>query len=315
MNDKFISLSNRIAKNYKHLRKMMHKSQIEAYRIYDRDLPEFPFAIDIYANHLHIQEYDTGWKISEQDYQEWIDNVIQAVCAASNIDIKNIHLKKRSRQRGTLQYEKQNINSADFVVMENNLRFFINLDTYLDSGLFLDHRNLRSHIKKESAGKRFLNLFAYTGSFTVYAVAGGAIYSETVDLSNTYLDWAKRNFILNNINDENHCVIRQDVFVYLQNAIAEKKKFDLIVMDPPTFSNSKKMTDILDIQRDHIKLIEQAMQLLDFDGILYFSNNLRTFVLDKSIMQKYLVTDISLKTIPNDFRNKKIHYCWKIKHR
>ena len=315
MNDKFISLSNRIAKNYKHLRKMMQKANIDAYRIYDRDLPEFPFAIDIYANHLHIQEYDTGWKISEQDYQEWIDNVIQAVCAVSNIDIKNIHLKKRSRQRGTLQYEKQNINSADFVVMENNLRFFINLDTYLDSGLFLDHRNLRSHIKKESAGKRFLNLFAYTGSFTVYAVAGGAIYSETVDLSNTYLDWAKRNFILNNINDENHCVIRQDVFVYLQNAIAEKKKFDLIVMDPPTFSNSKKMTDILDIQRDHIKLIEQAMQLLDFDGILYFSNNLRTFVLDKSIMQKYLVTDISLKTIPNDFRNKKIHYCWKIKHR
>lgn len=315
MNDKFISLSNRIAKNYKHLRKMMQKSQIEAYRIYDRDLPEFPFAIDIYANHLHIQEYDTGWKISEQDYQEWIDNIIQAVCMTTDIDTKNIHLKKRSRQRGIAQYEKQNINGDNFIVKENGLCFLVNLDNYLDTGLFLDHRNLRAHIQKESAGKRFLNLFAYTGSFTVYASAGGAIYSETVDLSNTYVDWAKRNFILNNIDIKNHHLIRQDVFVYLQNAIAENKRFDLIVMDSPTFSNSKKMTDILDIQRDHVRLIEQAMQLLDFNGTLYFSNNLRTFVLDKSIMQKYIVTDISLQSISNDFRNKKIHYCWKIKHR
>ncbi|MFC2708093.1 MAG: class I SAM-dependent methyltransferase, partial [Neisseria sp.] len=162
---------------------------------------------------------------------------------------------------------------------------------------------------------RFLNLFSYTGSFTVYAATGGAVSSETVDLSNTYLEWAKRNFELNGIDLEQHKIVRADVFQYLQNAADEGKKFDLIVMDPPSFSNSKKMLDILDIQRDHKKLIDGAMSLLASDGILYFSNNLRSFVLDDSVAEQYTVKDISKQSVPDDFRNKKIHQCWEIKHK
>ena len=203
----------------------------------------------------------------------------------------------------------------DFVITENGRKFWVNLDKYLDTGLFLDHRNTRKKVGETATGKRFLNLFSYTGSFTVYAATGGAASSETVDLSNTYLDWAKRNFELNSISPEQHQIVRADVFQYLQNAAAEGKQFDLIVMDPPSFSNSKKMLDILDIQRDHKKLIDGAMSLLASDGILYFSNNLRSFVLDDSVAEQYAVKDISKQSVPDDFRNKKIHQCWEIKHK
>ena len=213
------------------------------------------------------------------------------------------------------QYEKTGKTGDDFVITENGRKFWVNLDKYLDTGLFLDHRNTRKKVGDTAADKRFLNLFSYTGSFTVYAATGGAASSETVDLSNTYLDWAKRNFELNGIDTEQHKIVRADVFQYLQNAADEGKQFDLIVMDPPSFSNSKKMLDILDIQRDHKKLIDGAMNLLASDGILYFSNNLRSFVLDDSVAEQYAVKDISKQSVPDDFRNKKIHQCWEIKHK
>jgi len=213
------------------------------------------------------------------------------------------------------QYEKTGKTGDDFIITENGRKFWVNLDKSLDTGLFLDHRNTRKKVGETAAGKRFLNLFSYTGSFTVYAATGGAASSETVDLSNTYLDWAKRNFKLNGIDTEQHKIVRADVFQYLQNAAAEGKQFDLIVMDPPSFSNSKKMLDILDIQRDHKKLIDGAMNLLASDGILYFSNNLRSFVLDNSVSEQYAVKDISKQSVPDDFRNKKIHQCWEIKHK
>ena len=203
----------------------------------------------------------------------------------------------------------------DFIITENGRKFWVNLDKYLDTGLFLDHRNTRKKVGETAAGKRFLNLFSYTGSFTVYAATGGAVSSETVDLSNTYLDWAKRNFELNGISPEQHQIVRADVFQYLQNAASEGKQFNLIVMDPPSFSNSKKMLDILDIQRDHKKLIDGAMDLLASDGILYFSNNLRSFALDDSVSEQYAVKDISKQSVPDDFRNKKIHQCWEIRHK
>ncbi|MBR1818828.1 MAG: class I SAM-dependent methyltransferase, partial [Neisseriaceae bacterium] len=187
----------------------------------------------------------------------------------------------------------------------------VNLDKYLDTGLFLDHRNTRLRIKNEAAGKLFLNLFAYTGSFTVYAALGGAIYSETVDLSNSYCEWAEKNFKLNNINTKQHIIIRENVLTYLEQT---NKQFDLIIIDPPSFSNSKKMTHSFDIQRDHILLITQAMKLLSPNGVLYFSNNLRTFKLANEISEKYSVKDISAQSVPLDFRNKKIHRCWQIKH-
>ena len=166
-----------------------------------------------------------------------------------------------------------------------------------------------------AAGKRFLNLFAYTGSFSVYAATGGAISSETVDLSNTYLNWAKRNFELNKIDENEHTIVRQDVFQYLQDAFFEQKQFDVIVMDPPSFSNSKKMLEILDVQRDQQRLIDGAMRLLSADGTLFFSNNLRSFELDAAMSERYAVKDISKQSVPEDFRNKRIHQCWRISHK
>lgn len=305
---------NRLGKNLKHQLKWAKRQNLVAWRIYDRDIPQFPFAIDVYGEHIHLQEYDTGWLMQPEDYQQWLDEVCEAVQFVVGFPKENIHVKQRARQKGTAQYEKTGTNGNDFIVHENGRAFWVNLDKYLDTGLFLDHRNTRQKIGSIAASKRFLNLFSYTGSFTVYAATGGAIYSETVDLSNTYLDWAKRNFQLNHMDLNVHQIVRADVFQYLVDAVKQNKQFDLIVLDPPSFSNSKKMLDILDIQRDQAKLIDGAMRLLAQDGILYFSNNLRSFTLDDAIKVRYAVKDISKQSVPDDFRNKKIHQCWEIRH-
>lgn len=307
--------ANRLGKNIKHLMKWAKRNHIEAWRIYDRDIPQFPFAIDVYGDHIHLQEYDTGWLMQPEEYEQWLNDVLEAIGFVTGFEPEHIHLKRRERQKGTQQYEKTGKQGEDFIVTENGRRFWVNLDKYLDTGLFLDHRNTRRKVGDTAAGKRFLNLFSYTGSFTVYAATGGAISSETVDLSNTYLDWAKRNFELNAIDLSRHQIIRADVFQYLKHAQTAGKKFDLIVMDPPSFSNSKKMLDILDIQRDQMKLISGAMNLLASDGLMYFSNNLRSFELDAHVIEKYAVKDISKQSVPDDFRNKKIHQCWEIRHR
>jgi putative methylase len=303
---------NRLGKNLKHQLKWAKRQNIEAWRIYDKDIPQYPFAIDVYGEHIHLQEYDTGWLMHPDDYQKWLDDVREAVQFVTGFERHNIHLKQRSRQKGTAQYEKTGALGEDFIVYEHGRQFWVNLDKYLDTGLFLDHRNTRYKVGNMAAGKRFLNLFSYTGSFTVYAATGGAIYSETVDLSNTYLDWAKRNFQLNNMDLNQHQIVRADVFQYLQDAAKQNKQFDLIVLDPPSFSNSKKMLDILDIQRDQAKLIDGAMNVLASDGLLYFSNNLRTFILNDEIAARYVVKNISKQSVPEDFRNKKIHQCWEI---
>ena len=306
-------LINRLGKNLKHQLKWAKRQNLEAWRIYDRDIPQFPFAIDVYGEHIHLQEYDTGWLMSPEDHQNWLDEVCEAVQFVTGFPKQNIHSKQRARQKGMAQYEKTGAISEDFVIREYGRQFWINLDKYLDTGLFLDHRNTRKKVGDTAAGKRFLNLFSYTGSFTVYAATGGAVYSETVDLSNTYLDWAKRNFQLNGMDLDKHQIVRADVFQYLADTAKQNKQFDLIVLDPPSFSNSKKMLDILDIQRDQAKLIDGAMNLLAQDGVLYFSNNLRSFTLDDVIVSRYAVKDISKFSIPDDFRNKKIHQCWEIR--
>lgn len=309
------SFANRMGKNIKHLMKWAKRNGLEAWRIYDRDIPQYPFAVDVYGEHVHLQEYDTGWLMQPEEYEAWLAEVVEAVCFVTGFAPDQIHLKRRARQKGTQQYEKTGQEGSDFIISENGRRFWVNLDKYLDTGLFLDHRNTRKTVGEEAQGKRFLNLFSYTGSFTVYAATGGAVASETVDLSNTYLDWARRNFELNGINTEAHQIVRADVFQYLQNAAEAGKQFDLIVMDPPSFSNSKKMLDILDIQRDHIKLIDGAMKLLAPNGTLYFSNNLRGFVLDDTLGSRYRIQDRSKQSVPDDFRNKKIHQCWRIQHK
>lgn len=306
---------NRLGKNIKHRFKWARRNHIEAWRAYDRDIPQFPFAIDIYGDHIHLQEYHTGWHIHPVDYQNWLNDIITAIQFVSGFTKEHIHLKQRARQKGTQQYEKTGQDGTDFIIHEHGRQFWINLDKYLDTGLFLDHRNTRQHIGNIAHGKRFLNLFAYTGSFSVYAATGGAIYSETVDLSNTYLHWAQRNFALNQIDIKQHPLIRANVFQYLIDAIKNKKCFDLIVLDPPSFSNSKKMLNVLDVQRDHYSLIHQSMQLLNPDGILYFSNNLRSFELDCKLINEFNIKNISKQSIPEDFRNNKIHQCWEIRHR
>ncbi len=307
--------ANRLGKNIKHLMKWAKRNQIEAWRIYDRDIPQFPFAIDVYGDHIHLQEYDTGWLMQPEEYEAWLDDVLEAVGFVTGFAPGQIHLKRRERQKGTQQYEKTGKSGEDFIISENRRRFWVNLDKYLDTGLFLDHRNTRKKVGDSAQGKRFLNLFSYTGSFSVYAATGGAVYSETVDLSNTYLDWARRNFKLNGMDEQQHRIVRADVFQYLQTGMEEKKQFDLMVMDPPSFSNSKKMLDVLDIQRDQAKLVDGAMRLLSPEGLLFFSNNLRSFELDPALAERYRIRDVSKQSVPEDFRNKKIHQCWEIRHR
>ncbi|WP_274584480.1 class I SAM-dependent methyltransferase [Neisseria leonii] len=310
----FSPFANRLGKNIKHLMKWARRNQIEAWRLYDRDVPQFPFAVDIYGGRIHLQEYDTGWLLPPAEHEAWLAGAVEAVSFVTGFAPAHIRLKRRERQKGREQYEKTGLAGEDFVVHEHGRRFWVNLDKYLDTGLFLDHRPTRKAVGEIAAGKRFLNLFAYTGSFSVYAATGGAAESETVDLSNTYLDWAARNFDLNGIDRKRHRIVRADVFQYLRDAAAAGRQFDLMVMDPPSFSNSKKMRDILDIQRDQQTLVDGAMRLLAPDGVLYFSNNLRSFTLDAGLAARYRVCDISRHSVPEDFRNKKIHQCWQIRH-
>ncbi|OQS42845.1 class I SAM-dependent methyltransferase [Chromobacterium haemolyticum] len=305
--------ANRLAKNFKHYAKWARRQELDAWRVYDKDVPQFPFAVDVYGERIHLQEYDTGWEMEDDAYREWINAVVDSLCAVTGLAHEAVTLKNRRRQKGVSQYEKAGQQGCDFIVNEFGQRFIVNLEAYLDTGLFLDHRNTRKRVREEAAGKRFLNLFAYTGSFTVYAACGGAIRSETVDMSNTYQDWSRRNFELNGLDLARHELVRADVFQYLEDAVDAGKQFDLIVMDPPTFSNSKKMRDILDVQRDHVWLIDYAMALLAPGGTLYFSNNLRSFKLDERLSDDYLISDISAQSVPEDFRNRAIHQCWRIR--
>jgi 23S rRNA (cytosine1962-C5)-methyltransferase len=307
------AFANRLQKNYKHYAKWAARHGLDAWRVYDKDVPQFPLAVDLYGERVHLQEYDTGWEMEDDVYQQWIAAIMAAIAEVTGRDESAITLKSRRRQKGVSQYEKVGKLGDDFIVQEYGQRFIVNLDAYLDTGLFLDHRNTRKRVREEADGKRFLNLFAYTGSFTVYAGAGGAVSSETVDMSNTYQDWSRRNFELNGLDLARHQLVRADVFQYLEQAVDEGKQFDLIVMDPPTFSNSKKMQDILDVQRDHVWLIDYAMALLAAGGTLYFSNNLRSFELDERLAEDYHIRDISAHSVPEDFRNRKIHQCYQLK--
>jgi len=304
---------NRLTKNSRHLTKWARRQNITCYRLYDRDVPEFPVTVDYYEGRVHLQEVDTGWVQSEEERSDWLLAIQTRTAEILQLPREAISLKRRERQRGVNQYEKSGVAGEDFIVQEDGLKFIINLDAYLDTGLFLDHRITRGMVRARAAGKRFLNLFAYTGSFTVHAAAGGAVESVTVDLSNTYQNWTQRNFELNGMDLTKHSLVRADVFRYLAEAADRNEKFDLIVLDPPSFSNSKKMQGVLDVQRDHVQLIEQSLALLNPGGELFFSTNLRSFTMDEALLVNAHVTNITTRTIPEDFRNKKIHYCFLIK--
>lgn len=305
--------ANRLKKNLKHLGKWARKNKLECYRLYDADLPDYAVAIDVYGDHVHVQEYAPPKSIDPQKAVQRLSDVMQIVPRLLEIPAAHVVLKLRQKQRGTQQYEAHGSQKQRFKVAENDLSFWINLTDYLDTGLFLDHRITRSMLAEYAAGKDFLNLFAYTGSASVYAAAGNAQTTTTVDMSNTYLDWARDNMALNNFAGDNHRFIRANCLEWLQSAQQEQQRYGLIFLDPPTFSNSSRMEGVFDIQRDHVALLNMATSLLKKDGVLIFSTNCRNFKLDTDLSTKFAIENLSKKTLPKDFeRNAKIHYCWKI---
>jgi 23S rRNA (cytosine1962-C5)-methyltransferase len=312
-------LQNRLVKNARHWGRWARRAAIGAYRIYDRDLPEFPLAIDCYealdpaiGTRLHVQEIETGWRQEAHEHAAWQAAVLQAVSQATAVPSAAIVTKRRPKRRGREQHVKTGAAGCEFAIAESGLQFLVNLEAYLDTGLFLDHRALRAMVRERAAGKRVLNLFAYTGSFSVYAAAGGAVASDSVDLSNTYLDWAARNFKLNRVDQGPHRLVRADVLPWLQDAAASGRRYDLIVLDPPAFSNSKMMDGVLDVQRDHGALVTAARRLLSRGGELYFSTNLKSFTLDAELATDSRVSDITARTLPPDFRDRHIHRAFRV---
>ncbi len=304
--------ANRLRKNLKTLQKWAKKNHIECYRVYDADMPEYAVAIDLYRDRVLVSEYKAPASIDEQKAQDRLHDVLQAIPSVLPVKPEQIHLKQRSRQSGKSQYRKFGEEKSYFEVNEGGARFLVNLTDYLDTGLFLDHRPIRLRIQQEAKGKRFLNLFCYTGAATVHAAVGGASQTTSVDLSKTYLNWAQQNLSLNGFSDK-HKLENADCIKWLKSC---HETYDLIFIDPPTFSNSKKMRDVFDVQEEHKDMLERAMGRLAKDGVLYFSNNFRKFKLDEQLGETFVVEEISAQTIDQDFkRNQKIHRCWKLTHR
>lgn len=308
-----LMVANRIRKNLRKLQPWLKKAETSAYRVYDADLPEYAAAVDIYDGRLHVQEYAAPKTIPEETTQKRLRELLSAVAHVFAVPQKQIALKTRQRNKGLQQYEKIRDDGEFFIVVEGPAKFLVNLHDYLDTGLFLDHRPLRRILYEQASGKRFLNLFCYTASATVLAALGGASQSISIDMSNTYLEWAGRNFALNSINEERHQLVQADCLKWLNEC---RQGFDLIMLDPPTFSNSKRMEGVLDIQRDHVALVQRCMELLKPGGKLYFSNNLRSFKLDTVALADYDIQDITARTIDLDYsRNPKIHHCFLIQQK
>lgn len=309
---KSIMFKNRLAKVYRHLSKQAKRLNVTCYRIYDHDLPEFPFCIEFYGNKLYVAEYQRRHGMTDEEHDEWMQESLNTVSEVLSVQPENIFLKLRKKKAGRLdQYQKLNESQNEFIVEENGLKFIINLNDYLDTGLFLDHRITRQMVREQSAGKKVLNLFAYTGSFSVYAAAGGAEEVVTVDLSKKYLDWSERNMKTNGFDDnKKYQFVHADVKQYLKSVAPDH--FDMIIMDPPTFSNSQRMEDFLDIQRDHAELINNCLTGLKKDGALYFSTNSRKFVLNKEAINASSIKDITKATTPFDFENKLFRLCYYI---
>ena len=310
--DKLQMFRNRLLKVYKHRSKQAKRMGIECYRLYDKDLPEFPVMIDVYDRRVCLSEYRAKHHLTDEEHAAWLDGTIQVIAEVLQISEDEVYTKERKRKEDRLsQYQKTAEEKEFFEVKENELKFRVNLSDYLDTGLFLDHRITRKMVMDEAKGKKVLNLFAYTGSFSVYAAAGEAEEVTTVDLSNTYIDWAKKNFELNFfINPRRYKFEVADVKQYLQTLTPNT--FDLVVMDPPTFSNSKKMKDILDIQRDHVELINQTLRAMKPGGVLYFSTNARKFELDETSIHASVIKDITRVTTPFDFEGKLFRWCWRM---
>ncbi|MEJ2577014.1 MAG: class I SAM-dependent methyltransferase [Gammaproteobacteria bacterium] len=302
-------LANRLRKNQRHWSRWARREGIDAYRLYDRDISGFPYAVDRYADWLYVQRFEGRRPLDDAGVAEHLD----AIAAGTDTPVDRLVLQARRRQRGSAQYERTAAAGRRLAVLEHGLRFEVNLGRYLDTGLFLDHRDTRAWLRAQADGRTVLNLFAYTGSFSVYAAAGGARRTVTVDMSSTYQHWTRRNFLLNDIDDfKRHRLVCADALRFLTDAVAARARFDLIVLDPPSFSNSKRMQATFDVQRDHLALLRQTVRLLAPAGRLVFSNNRRGFRLDDAVHELGAVEEITGRTVPPDFRRHPPHRCWLI---
>ena len=280
--------------------------------MYDRDIPEFAVTVDYYNGKIVVYRY------FNKQFQERDDlhfkTVIDDVKSVFGVSGEDVFVKERARQKGLTQYQKVGDHSVTHLVGEGPARFKVNLSDYLDTGLFLDHRDSRRWVRENSKQKRVLNLFCYTGSVSVHAIHGEARQVVSVDMSATYLDWAAENFALNGFSEEQHPLVRANVVDWLET-LPSREKFDLIFLDPPSFSNSKKMKEEFDVQRDHEWLVSRCMEHISLSGTLFFSNNLRSFKLSEDLAGRFDVSDVTRKTLPPDFRNELIHRAWLLQHK
>jgi 23S rRNA (cytosine1962-C5)-methyltransferase len=303
---------NRLRKVHKHFSKLARKQEVACYRFYDHDLPEFPFAIEWYNGVVHAAEYKRRHGMEDEEHAEWLQGCREVLGKVLEIPVDNIFMKVRQRKAGRQgQYEKFDEKKEERIVPEGGLHFIINLTDYLDTGLFLDHRITRSMVREEAKDKNVLNLFCYTGSFSVYAAQGGAGHITSVDLSKTYLNWAKRNMQYNKLyKDDKHEFTHADVMEYIQEL--EDEAYDLIVCDPPTFSNSKRMEDDFEVQRDHVALLKKLLKASKIGGKIFFSNNYKGFALDEEKIPAFRIKDITALTTPFDFQGKLHRSCFLI---
>ena len=309
--------ANRLRKNLKLLDAWALREQVECFRVYDADMPEYAFAIDLYGRegrHAHVQEYAPPKTVNQESARERRREVLAVLPEVLAVPPQHVHSRVRKPQKGTAQYEKRESVAERHVVRENGLKFWVNFRDYLDTGLFLDHRIMRQMLREWARDTDFLNLFCYTGSATVYAAAGGARSTTSVDLSNTYLDWAHENLLLNGFGGAEHELFRADCLEWLESQSVWGPRFDLIFVDPPTFSNSKRMEGVLDVQRDHVGMIRRSLKLLRPGGRLVFSTNYTRFKLDTEALADLAIEDITAKTIPRDFeRHADIHRCFVVR--
>jgi len=307
---KLSAFENRLRKVWKHYSKLARRQDVSCFRIYDHDLPEAPLAIDWYDGVVHAAEYKRRHGMDDDQHASWLEAIRMVIAQVLETEADVIFMKVRQRKAGRQgQYEKFDSRRSEKIVGEGGLRFIINLTDYLDTGLFLDHRITRSMVRDVAKDNRVLNLFCYTGSFSTYAAHGGASEVCSVDMSKTYINWAKRNMQYNKLyKPEAHDFIQADVLDWISEV--PKNRYDLIICDPPTFSNSKRMDTEWDVQRDHVPLIKNLLRILSDSGQLFFSTNYRDFVLDRDALPASVVRDITAATTPFDFAGKLQRSCF-----
>ncbi len=311
--EKMDMFRNRLIKVHKHRSKLAKRQQVSCYRVYDHDLSEFPLCIELYEDKIYIAEYLRRHGMEDEEHDVWMNTCLAVISEVIGVPLELMYIRQRKRMSHREdQYEKIDTKQEFFTVSENGMKFLVNLTDYLDTGLFLDHRITRQMVKERCAGKRVLNLFCYTGSFSVYAAEGGAASVTSVDLSKTYLNWGEDNFVINHLKDkEKYQFIHADVMQYLKTL--KPASFDLVILDPPTFSNSKRMKDFLDIQRDHVELINDALAATTGDGMIYFSTNFSKFVMENELIHAKEIKDITKATTPFDFEGKLKRWCYRIR--